>query len=245
MKALNLTWIIGTAVTTTAIVGISARPTLATWVSWQIIADTDTVFTIIGTGSAIDKDATYPPSPLYISPSGFWQFRISSLVERDNIFNDTLAINGLVQHIKSPVGHTDGVGVPLVFRLAVDADNAAGSPLIVSDTDSIAEPHGSHEDTLAGLLNADVDNTPFTSFDNISNYSFTVDVRHCSTNNPRVLTDVRESADSCPANPPRIQINVPIPPERVSEPSSVLSFLAIGTLGAGSIFKRQGKRKNR
>ena len=226
-----------------SMVGISTKPTFAAVLSVQITADTQDVLTLVGTGNAVTRNLlTQVPGNgnVYTTLSGFWTLQLSVLeTNRGNSFNDTLSVDGFVQHIKAPFTHANGVGNPLAFRLAVDADNAIGSPLVVNNSDGVEDDHEIHKDTLTGLLTANVFHTDFSTIDDITSYRFIINVRHCSiTNNPRIVAGVSESADSCPIAPP------PIPPidvsfETVPESSSVLSLLAIGALGIGSALKRK------
>lgn len=67
--------------------------------------------------------------------------------------NDFLSINGTLQHIKSPPGHADGIGIPFSYNLQLGGVSVPGNS-------SKAEtwPHESHNDIftarLSGTFNA-------------------------------------------------------------------------------------------
>ena len=109
-----------------------------------------------------------------VSPSTFW-FQDITIAEKDE-FNDKVTVDGTIQHLKSPMGHDDGAGGPITIDLGVDADNATGSPLRVSDADRKVKGHGFHSDLYRGSLNAKV--STFLGADTIDNFNFTIDVEH-------------------------------------------------------------------
>ncbi|MDB9421795.1 PEP-CTERM sorting domain-containing protein [Microcystis aeruginosa CS-563/04] len=146
------------------------------------------------------------------------------------VFNDTLTVNGNVRHEIGPDPGDAVQGPPLPFLLKIDADNEVNNKVKETLNPLPKDPHpgtAKHTDeltdaTLQGLTSSTL------NFDSIDSWNFIVKANHSCTatqgNSPLSLQN--SEFIGCPIVP---------------EPSSVLSLLALGTLGAASTLKRKLK----
>ncbi len=108
----------------------------------------------------------------------FWaaSFNIS---QDSGFINDVLSINGTFQHKVSPPGHNDNpFGGIFNWNFVLDADDAVGMPLLVSDSKHGEIDHGpfDHIDTFDAAFTATVTST--LGFDDITGWTFTLQANH-------------------------------------------------------------------
>jgi hypothetical protein len=193
---------------------------------------------ITGRGNDISTSQTYSTGK-FVTPDGFWSFTVN-IREDNNVLNDELTVSGDVKHLKPPPGpeHAqDGVGTTITFGWGVNADDATGIPLIVTKSIDLSKPHGPHVDDFTGTIIASVHHTALTFLDDITAWSFTIDVSHCVPPTPQLLLS---SAGSCPPRPSETPIPLPV---TVPEPASFgLLISGIVALSMLSFARRQHSR---
>lgn len=167
-------------------------------------ADGERHLTITGSHGPIKVDDTHNYGPS-VTESGFWNYTIN-IYEKDKPdgYNDTLAIDAQIQHIKSPhstpCNDRDGIGDPIELKgkLAVNADDAEGDPpnVVVRDAESAKAEHGKHRDLLNASIFARVETSGWAT-DDITSYSFTLDVKHIFDPDPN--TTIKNGYKGAPA----------------------------------------------